>query len=408
MPLRRRADLRADPHDAHPRHASRSRARASASSIGKFGPEPVRGPHHRHLALPARPGQVRHDRAVPQRPAGLERAALPPPEPHPGARGDRGRRRLPRAGAPHRRRDDRRHPGPGRRGAPQHGHPDGPGRGREVVATRGARPRLLRRGPRPHLGGPQGVRVASASARRTRRPSPCPPTSRRGSRPTTPRPSSPASSPTTPACTPSGSSSTTPASFGIPVLGLDVNASQRDLPSSSGSDDAGCRDGGDAGCDRIVGDPTRMPRCRPGDARASPTASGSRSPTSRGSARPRSPGSSPASPSRASPTSGPGPGSPAGHRAAGPRGRVRHGLRHRHDRCRRRSGARPPAAAPGGSSGTRPGGRRPRRSRLRLSRLADGESGTTATTATQRRGRQRRRTPVRYGRRAGRRRRRLR
>ena len=148
--------------------------------VGKLGPSPVRRPHRRHLAVPPRPGQVRHDHAVPQQPPRVERAPLPPPEPHPGARGDRGGRRLPRAGAAHRRRDHRGHPRPGRRGAPQHGHPAGPGRRRGVVAAGGER-----RGATPPRTATGSGRCssrsrASASARRTRRPSPCRPSTRRG------------------------------------------------------------------------------------------------------------------------------------------------------------------------------------------------------------------------------------
>ena len=84
------------------------------------------------------------------------------------------------------------------------GTPQGQQRGRGVVAAGGGGPRLRARRRRPDLGGAQGVRLASGSARPTPRPSRCRPTSRPGSRPTTRRPSSPGCSPTTPACTPSG------------------------------------------------------------------------------------------------------------------------------------------------------------------------------------------------------------
>ena len=94
-----------------------------------------------------------------------------------------------------------------------------------MVASRGPRPRLRPEPTSTGSGRCSSRSRRSASARRTRPPSPCRPTTRRGSRPTTRRPSSPACSPTTRACTPSGSSSTTPARFGIAVLGLDVNAS---------------------------------------------------------------------------------------------------------------------------------------------------------------------------------------
>ena len=176
---RRRGHLRADPHDAHPGHVP-DREPGPARARRQVRPEPVRRPHRRHLAVPPRPGQVRHDHAVPQQPARLERAPLPPPEPHPGARGDRGGRRLPRAGAAHRRRDHRGHPRPGRRGAPQHGHPAGPGRRRGVVAAGGAGPRLL--APRTATGSGRcsSRSRASASARRTPPPSPCRPSTRPG------------------------------------------------------------------------------------------------------------------------------------------------------------------------------------------------------------------------------------
>ena len=49
--------------------------------VGKFGPGDLRRPHHRHLAVPARPGEVRHGHAVPARPAGLGAAAVPAPRP---------------------------------------------------------------------------------------------------------------------------------------------------------------------------------------------------------------------------------------------------------------------------------------------------------------------------------------
>ena len=70
----------------------------------------------------------------------------------------------------------------------------------------------------------------SGSARRTPRPSPCPPTTRRGSRPTTPRRSSPGCSPTTRACTPSGSSSTTPAAWASRCSGSTSTSRTEQLP----------------------------------------------------------------------------------------------------------------------------------------------------------------------------------
>ena len=115
--------------------------------IGKFGPAHLRRPHHRHLALPARPGQERHDHPVPQRPAGLEGPLLPAPVARPRARGDRGRRRLPRAGAHDRRRDDRGDPRPGRRGAPRARHT----RRARSGSRRGGDPRPAARGYAPEV-----------------------------------------------------------------------------------------------------------------------------------------------------------------------------------------------------------------------------------------------------------------
>ena len=263
------------------------------------------------------------------------------PAPHassPALRGDRGRRRLPRAGADDRRRDHRGHrwPRPTRCAAPwaprrgsSRSRPGG-GRRRRPAATR--RPmstgsgRCSRRSRR------------SGSARPTPRPSPCPPTTRRGSRPTTRRPSSPACSPTTRACTPSGSSSTTPARLGIAVLGLDVNAStgtyriervepwRRSRPRGSWTRT------------------TRASRRRtPTCPTPATTASGCPSPTSRASARPRWPASSPGSPTPGSPTSGTAPRSPARSPSgsSSPAGSTRlYGMRGlRRHRCR---GTRPP------------------------------------------------------------------
>ena len=84
------------------------------------------------------------------------------------------------------------------------GSPAGPAGGRGLVASCRRGPRLRGRRPRPHLGGAQGVRLVRVlqgprgGVRAAR------PTSRPGSRPTTPQRSSPVCSPTTRACTPSG------------------------------------------------------------------------------------------------------------------------------------------------------------------------------------------------------------
>ena len=61
-------------------------------------PRDVRGHHHRHLAVPARAGQERHDHALPRRQAGLADAALPARGPAADPRADPRRGGLPRAG----------------------------------------------------------------------------------------------------------------------------------------------------------------------------------------------------------------------------------------------------------------------------------------------------------------------
>ena len=113
-------------------------------------------------------------------------------------------------------------------------------------------------------------------------------------------------------------------SFGIPVLGLDVNACRdtyrverveegpgEQLPDAGSTGPAPGSPAAEVGrASPGSGDEERR-RCPPGGAGRSPTASGSPSPTSRASARRRSPGSSPASPTPTSATSGPGRGSAA-------------------------------------------------------------------------------------------------
>ena len=135
--------IRDEPHprllpDREPRPARADRqVRAGA----------LRGPHHRHLAVPARPGQVRHDHPVPRGPARLEQDPLPPPD-----ASSRRSRETEGVVVFHeqvlhdRRRDDRGDPRPGRRGAPHARHPD---RARSeieaLVAPGGPGPRLRRR-----------------------------------------------------------------------------------------------------------------------------------------------------------------------------------------------------------------------------------------------------------------------
>ena len=127
--------------------------------VGKSGIDTLRGHHHRHLAVPARAGQERHDHALPRGQAGLEGADLPPRRPAPDPRRHPGRGGLPRAGD----RDDRpvrRHLlRRGRREAPRARRRRGDGRDQAVVLPAGARPRLPAAGGRADLEGARGVRV---------------------------------------------------------------------------------------------------------------------------------------------------------------------------------------------------------------------------------------------------------
>ena len=76
---RRPRHLRAHPVDQDPRLLPDRVARpARAGRQVRAGD--VRGPHHRHLAVPARAGQERHGAAVPRGPAGLAGTGIPPPD----------------------------------------------------------------------------------------------------------------------------------------------------------------------------------------------------------------------------------------------------------------------------------------------------------------------------------------
>ena len=193
--------------------------------IGKFGPRSFDD-----LIIDIslfRPGPVKSDMIIPFLNArqGWKDPVLPPPDARAGARGDRGRRRLPRAGADDRRRDDRRDPGPGRRGAPCARHPGRAEADRGVVAPGGPGPRLRPRRRRQDLGGRSRPSRRSASARRTRPRSPCRPTSRPGSRRTTRPPSSPGVLTHDPGMYPKRLILDDARTFGIAILGLDVNVS---------------------------------------------------------------------------------------------------------------------------------------------------------------------------------------
>ena len=87
VPLDDPDDLRADPVDPHPRLLP-DRVAGAARAGRQVRAGDVRRPHHRHLAVPARPGEVRHGHPVPGGPAGLGRAGVPAPRPARRARGD--------------------------------------------------------------------------------------------------------------------------------------------------------------------------------------------------------------------------------------------------------------------------------------------------------------------------------
>ncbi len=93
----------------------------------------LRRHHHRHLAVPARAGQERHDHALPRGQARLVAGLLPPRRPAPDPRADQRRRGLPRAGD----RDDRpvrrHHQRRGRREAPRARRHRGDGRDQALV-----------------------------------------------------------------------------------------------------------------------------------------------------------------------------------------------------------------------------------------------------------------------------------
>ena len=80
-----RPDLPADPHDPHPGLLP-DREPRPARAGRQVRARDVRGPHHRHLAVPPGAGQVRHGDPVPPGPAGLARAGVPPSHPRARAR----------------------------------------------------------------------------------------------------------------------------------------------------------------------------------------------------------------------------------------------------------------------------------------------------------------------------------
>ena len=78
--LRRPRDLRHDLVGQDPRRLP-DRVARPARAGRQVRHRDLRGDHHRHLAVPARTGQERHDHALPRRQAGLEGADLPPRRP---------------------------------------------------------------------------------------------------------------------------------------------------------------------------------------------------------------------------------------------------------------------------------------------------------------------------------------
>ena len=208
-PARRSGHVRADPRLRHARLLP-DRIAGPARAAPEAPARRVRGSDRRHLAVPARPGQVGHDPPVHRAADGAATAHLHPSGAPAGVAGDVRGDRLPRTGDADARRARRLRPdvrrprpaAPRRRGdaagvARGLPHEGGRARGRSGRrrAPRGTRWRSSRR---------------SGSARRTRPRSRCRRTARRGSRPTIRRTSWPACSPTTPACIRGGCSWTTP------------------------------------------------------------------------------------------------------------------------------------------------------------------------------------------------------
>ena len=150
--------LRDDPHHPHPGLLP-DRVTRPARADRQVRPRDLRRHHRGHLAVPARPGEVRHGHPVPAGAAGLGGRRPDPSRPRAGDRRDPRRGRLPRAGHRHHRGDDRVQPRPGRRGPPDDGLPGGPGPGPGLVLPAGAGPRLLPRGGRAGLGRAARLRL---------------------------------------------------------------------------------------------------------------------------------------------------------------------------------------------------------------------------------------------------------
>ena len=96
---RRPGHLRADRPHEDPRLLP-DRVARPARADRQVRPRDVRRHRHRHLAVPARPGQVRHGHARSCRPGRGGATGLPAPGARAGAAPDLRRGRLPRAGDP--------------------------------------------------------------------------------------------------------------------------------------------------------------------------------------------------------------------------------------------------------------------------------------------------------------------
>ena len=174
------SDLRADPQHPHARHVPDRVARAAGAGRQVRAAD-VRGPHHRHLAVPARAGEERHGHAVPHGPERLaRRRSTRTPTSSSRWRRPRGvvvfHEQVLQVVAP----DDRLHPGRGRRGAPGAGGEGRPSRGAGLVRAPGAGGAAIRWRSPSRSGRCSRPSGRSASARPTRRRSRCPPTSRPG------------------------------------------------------------------------------------------------------------------------------------------------------------------------------------------------------------------------------------
>ena len=174
---RRHPDVRADPRLGHARLLP-DRVARPARAAPEAPAHPVGGPDRRHLAVPSRAGEVRHDPAVPAPPDGHGGAGLHPSRPAPGAQRDARRDRLPRAGDPGARRDRRLRPdlrrphpappGPTRRCC-RRSAPTSWRRRRRAASTGRGREGVGRGGGVRELRVLQGARGGVRGARRTSR-----------------------------------------------------------------------------------------------------------------------------------------------------------------------------------------------------------------------------------------------